>query len=300
MARPGSAEQVVRNGYQSKRRTCFHNGREDMPGDTARSLAQGPPLVEFENVTVVRGTTRMLNSVTLSLCEGENVAILGPNGAGKSSLVKAITREYYPVIAEEPVTFRFHGEDIWDVFDLRSFIGIVSNDLQYTFTRTITGHEIILSGFFSSIGLFNRETTPDMEGKAKAIERLLGIERLADRPMNSLSSGEARRFLIGRALVPGPATLLLDEPTSSLDLSALHTFRQAVRTIAQSGTSIVLVTHNLHDIIPEITRVVMMKDGRIFGDGEKMAMLTDKKIGRLFSVPVHVREENGWYYATGY
>ncbi|MFY9749437.1 MAG: ATP-binding cassette domain-containing protein [Methanoregula sp.] len=271
-----------------------------MPGDIARGLAEGPPLVEFENVTVIRGTTRVLDSVTLSLCEGENVAILGPNGAGKSSLVKAITREYYPVIAEEPVTFRFHGEDNWDVFDLRSFIGIVSNDLQYTFTCTITGHEVILSGFFSSIGLFNRVIIPDMEGKAKAIERLLRIERLADRPMNSLSSGEARRFLIGRALAPGPATLLLDEPTSSLDLSALHTFRQAMRAIAQSGTGIILVTHNLHDIIPEITRVVTMKDGRIFGDGEKTAMLTDEKIGRLFSVPVHVREEDGWYYATGY
>ncbi len=97
-----------------------------------------------------------------------------------------------------------------------------------------------------------------------------------------------------------PATLILDEPTTSLDLSALHTFRETLRTIAQSGTSIILVTHQLHDIIPEISRVVMMDGGRICGDGEKTAMLTDKKISRLFSVPVQVREENGWYYATGY
>ncbi len=118
--------------------------------------------------------------------------------------------------------------------------------------------------------------------------------------MTALSSGEARRFLIGRALVSGPATLLLDEPTSSLDLSALHTFRRTLRAIAQAGTGIVLVTHNLHDIVPEITRVVLMREGRIFCDGEKNAMLTNEKIGQLFSVPVCVRKENGWYYATGY
>jgi len=258
------------------------------------------PLIEFKNVTVIRDGCRALDKVTLSLHEGENVAILGPNGAGKSSLVKTITREYYPVLSEGPVTFRFRGEEVWDVFSLRSFIGIVSNDLQYTFNRSITGHEVILSGFFSSVGLFNQEITEELAEKAARVERLLGIEHLACRSMTSFSSGEARRFLIGRALVSDPATLLLDEPTSSLDFSALHTFRKTLRTIAQAGTGIVLVTHNLHDIIPEISRVVMMKDGKIFGDGEKTCMLTDSMMSNLFSVPLHVHEEYGWYYATGY
>ena len=266
----------------------------------SRHHRQAQPLIEFKNVTVVKGESRVLDRITLTLHEGENVAILGPNGAGKSSLVKMITREYYPLITSEPVTFRFCGKDIWDIFALRSTIGIVSNDLQCTFTRTITGHEVILSGFFSSIGLFNREVTTAMERKAEEIEELLGIGDLCGRPMTSLSTGEARRFLIGRALVFDPTTLLLDEPASSLDLSALHTFRQTLRAIAQSGTGIILVTHNLHDIIPEISRVIMIKEGRIFGDGEKSAMLTDERVKELFSVPVHVREEGGWYYATGY
>jgi iron complex transport system ATP-binding protein len=259
-----------------------------------------PPLFEFENVSVIRGDKRVLDRITLSIGEKENVAILGPNGAGKSSLIKTITREYYPVLSEGPVTFDFREKDTWDVFDLRSFFGIVSNDLQYTFTRTITGREVILSGFFSSIGLFNRAVTPAMEEKTQEIQRFLRIDRLSDRPMNEMSSGEARRFLIGRALVFDPATLILDEPTNSLDLSALHTFRETLRAIAQSGTSIILVTHQLHDIIPEISRVVMMDGGRISGDGKKTAMLTDEKISQLFSVPVHVQEENSWYYATGY
>ena len=259
-----------------------------------------PLLVEFANVTVIKGENRVLDNVSLAITEGENIAILGPNGAGKSSLVKAITREYYPVASDQPVTFKVHGGETWDVFSLKSTIGIVSNDLQYTFTRTITGREVILSGFFSSIGLFNHVVTPEMEKKTEEIMRFLSIERLADRALNAMSSGEARRFLIGRALVFSPATLILDEPTNSLDLEALHTFRKILQKIAQSGTSIILVTHNLHDIIPEITRVVMVKNGRICGDGTKEEMLTDAAIGRLFSVPVHVVRENGWYYATGY
>lgn len=270
---------------------------------TARAAHAGKnlcSLLEFANVSVIRGDKRVLDAVTLEISDGENVAILGPNGAGKSSLIKAITREYYPVMTDGPVTFKVRGKEAWDVFDLRSSIGIVSNDLQYTFTREITGREVVISGFFSSVGLFNRVVTREMEEKTGEILRFLEIDRLSDRPMNTLSSGEARRFLIGRALVFDPATLILDEPTNSLDLHSLHTFREIIRKIAQSGTGIILVTHNLHDIIPEISRVVMMSGGRVCGDGKKDAMLTDEKIGRLFSVPVHVQSKNGWYYATGY
>jgi iron complex transport system ATP-binding protein len=193
-----------------------------------------------------------------------------------------------------------HGKDVWDVSELRSAIGVVSNDLQYTFTRSITGKEVILSGFFSSVGLFNQEVTPSMDRKADEILALLEIAHLKDRPMTAMSSGESRRLLIGRALVNDPKTLILDEPTNSLDLHALHTFRETIRKIARSGTGIILVTHNLHDIIPEISRVVLMKDGRFCGDGSKEEMLTDTKIGDLFHVLLHVREEGGYYYATGY
>lgn len=262
--------------------------------------ATGQPLLEFKNVTVFHGETKVLKSLSITIREGENIAILGPNGAGKSSFVRTILREFYPVADTGGIIFRIHGTDTWDVFDLRSTIGIVSNDLQYTFTRPVTGREVILSGFFSSVGLFNRSVTPAMDRKADKILSFLEIEHLKDRPMNAMSSGESRRFLIGRALVHNPKTLILDEPTNSLDLHALHTFREIIRKIARSGTGIILVTHNLHDIIPEISRVVLMKDGRFCDDGPKAGMLTDTKIGDLFRVPLHIREEGGYYYVTGY
>lgn len=257
-------------------------------------------LLEFANVTVFCGTKKVLDSLSITVHEGENIAILGPNGAGKSSFIRTILRELYPVAYNNQVIFRIHGQDVWDVFELRSTIGVVSNDLQYTFTRPLTGREVILSGFFSSIGLFNRTVTPEMEMKADEILAFLEIEHLQDRLMTAMSSGESRRLLIGRALVHNPKTLILDEPANSLDLHALHTFRNTLRKIARSGTGIILVTHNIHDIIPEITRVVLMKDGRFCGDGPKQEMLSDAKIGGLFCVPLHVREDGGYYYATGF
>jgi iron complex transport system ATP-binding protein len=259
-----------------------------------------PPLLEFARVTVWQGAKKALNDVSVTIGEGENVAILGPNGAGKSTFVKAILRELYPDSDANGLVFGIRGTDVWDVFELRSTIGIVSNDLQSTFTREITGREVILSGFFSSIGLFNQVVTPKMEKKTDEILTFLEIDHLRDRSMMEMSSGECRRLLIGRALVHNPATLILDEPTNSLDLHALHTFRQIVRKIACSGTGIILITHQVHDIIPEISRVILMDKGRFVRDGKKESVLTKKEIGRLFGIEVNVREEGGYYYLTGY
>ncbi|HOS83224.1 MAG TPA: ATP-binding cassette domain-containing protein [Methanolinea sp.] len=249
----------------------------------------------------MRGNAPVLFRVSLAIREGEHVAILGPNGSGKSTLVKTITRELYPVLdGAGDVTFRFQGREVWDVFALRSSLGVVSPDLQLQYTRGVCGRDVVISGFFSSIGLFHHHVTPDMEERAENIMRFLGIDRLAGRPMDTLSTGEARRFLIARALVHGPRTLILDEPTNSLDLAALHAFRSVIRDIARSGVGIIMVTHSLHDIIPEISRVILMKEGRIRMDGRKEDVLTDRHLQDLFGVPVTVRQENGYYYASGY
>ena len=261
----------------------------------------GPaPLIEFDRVTVWQGGKKALDSLSVSIAEGENVAILGPNGAGKSTFVKAVTRELYPDPGTAGLVFRVRGRDVWDVFDLRSTIGVVSNDLQYTYTRGITGRDVVLSGFFSSIGLFNHRVTPAMEERAEELLAFLEIAHLRDRPMTEISSGEARRLLIARALVHNPSTLILDEPTNSLDLHALHTFRGTVRRVAQEGTGIILITHQVHDIIPEIGRVILMERGRFTRDGEKSKVLTGDALSGLFGVPVSVNQDGGYYYLTGY
>jgi iron complex transport system ATP-binding protein len=257
------------------------------------------PLVKFKNITVVRKNQAVLDSVFLTIHEGEHIAILGPNGAGKSALIKTITREYYP-LSLDGMYSAIWGRERWNVHELRSALGIVSNDLQFVFSRNFSGMEVIVSGFFDSVGLFLQEATPEMVGKTEEIMEFLEISHLQNRKMTEMSSGEARRFLIARALIHEPKALVLDEPANSLDLHALHKFREIVRKIAFSGTGIILVTHNLQDIIPEISRVILMKGGRIVNDGPKETILTAEIIGDLFDVPVKIKTDAGFYYATGY
>lgn len=252
----------------------------------------------MKNVTVVRNGKKILDSVFLSIKQGEHIAIIGPNGSGKSSLIKTLTKEYYPLAGAEGLVLKIMGKETWHVFDLRKLLGIVSGDLQQTYCRQIRVFDVILSGFFSSIGIYyNHKVTPEMEAKAEEILEFLEISHLSDRLMCELSTGEARRVLIGRALVHDPHALILDEPANSLDLKAMHSFRESVRKIAGSGKNVILVTHNLQDVIPEITRVVLIKEGKVFMDGKKEEVLTDANLSELFSLPVQVIEKNGYYQA---
>lgn len=257
-----------------------------------------PSLLELKNVTVVRGGRKILDSVSLSIEQGEHVAIIGPNGSGKSSLIKTFTKEYHPLAAVDGLVLNIMGKGTWNVFELRKLLGIVSGDLQQTYFRQISVLDVVLSGFFSSIGIYyNHKVTPEMETRAREVLEFLEISHLTDRLMSELSSGEARRVLIGRALVHDPEALILDEPANSLDLKALHSFREIVRKIAGSGKSIILVTHTLEDIIPEINRVILIKNGKIFMDGKKQEILTDANLSELFSLPVEVVKKNGYYQA---
>jgi len=180
---------------------------------------------------------------------------------------------------------------------LRPLLGIVTNDLLARCTRDFSGHEIVVSGFFSSVGIWpHHRVTPEMEEKARRAMESLEILHLADRRMSELSSGEARRVLIARALVHGPKSLVFDEPTTSLDLHATYELRKILRRIAAAGTGIIMVTHDLHDIIPEIERVILLKDGRVFADGAKQELLTSETLSRLFGTRFEVVRKNGYYH----
>jgi len=264
--------------------------------ETSRACAAAA-LLDLQNVCVQRGDRLALDHLTLSIRTGEHVAILGPNGSGKSTLIKTITRECYPLVRPE-TSFRILGKDAWNIFELRSQIGVVSNDLMTACTRDITGRELVLSGFFGSIGIWpNHSVEPEMEAMAERVMASLDASHLAGRWLDELSSGEARRLLIARALIHRPQTLLLDEPTTSLDLAALHELREHLRGLARSGIGLLLVTHHLDDIIPEIDRVVLIRNGRVHADGPKSEVLTSKPLSELFGVGVDVFERNGFYHA---
>jgi len=261
-----------------------------------KTLNNTAALLAFRHVSVMLGARTVLQDITLSIGAGEHVAILGPNGCGKSTLIKTITRECYP-LGQPDSSLTILGRDTWNVFELRPLLGIVSNELMRRCTREITGHELVLSGFFSSVGVQPyHHVTPAMREKTEQILQLLEVPHLAQREITELSSGEAHRLLIGRALVHDPLALLLDEPSNSLDFRAAIELRDILRKLAQAGTGILMVTHHLPDILPEIDRVILLRQGRVFADGSKSELLTTGRLTQLFGLPVEVTRRDGYFH----
>lgn len=252
-----------------------------------------PLLLDFQHLTVPRGDRYVLRDFSLQIRRGEHVALLGPNGSGKSTLIKAITREIYPV-DHRGLRFALLGRSDWDVNDLRGHFGIVALDQLHNLShevvlRQVTARELVLSGYFNSLGLWpHHRVKPAQERHAREILRFLEISHLAHRPVSAMSSGEQRRAMIGRALVHNPEALVLDEPTNSLDPGAVREFRALLRKLARAGRTLLLVTHHIADVIPEIKRVILMQDGRIVGDGPKAQMLTSTRLSRLFGTKLRV------------
>jgi iron complex transport system ATP-binding protein len=254
------------------------------------------PLIDFQNIRVMRGDKYALHDLTLRISQREHVAILGPNGCGKSTLIKTITRECYPVYAPDS-KITIMGEKRWNVFELRLSLGIVSNDLMAICRADTTGLDIVLSGFFSSARIFsNHHVEPHHLKRAEAALADVGALHLADRPAAQMSSGESQRIMIARALVHEPHALLFDEPSNSLDLRMQHNLHETMEKLARSGVGIVLVTHHAADIIPEIERVVLMSEGRIVADGRKDEMLREDRMSALFGFPVRINRRDGYYH----
>lgn len=253
--------------------------------------------LELRNVSVVRNGVRILDSVDLDILEGENVAIIGANGSGKTTLLKLLRGDISPYYDEtEPATIRIFGESRWNIFDLRSRIGVVSMDLQNMFDEDMTVSEVICTGFFSTLRIIrDNEITEAMRAQVYSTALVMGIEDILDREIGSLSLGEMRRTLIARALITDPELLVLDEPMTGLDIVMKSKFRRMFDALEEQGVSIVMITHDLADIPSSTGTIVGMKDGRVFVKGSKEEVLNDTVISELYGETIKVFEDNGTY-----
>ena len=258
-----------------------------------------PALIDILNATIWRGTTRVFDGLDLVIRQHERVAILGPNGCGKTTLLKTINRELYPVVRDDSHV-RILGRDHWNVWELRRHIGVVSHDLQQRYTPRTTALEVVVSGFHSSIGVHGslaRHVSEEQVAGAREILAVLGIAGLSGTELRCMSTGQQRRCLLGRALVHDPHTLILDEPTAGLDFAASFDYLERLRDLASQGRNIVLVTHHLGDIPPEVERVIVLAEGRIAADGPKAEVLDGALLSEVYDTNIRITERDGYFLA---
>jgi iron complex transport system ATP-binding protein len=258
--------------------------------------------LEMRAVNVARGDRIVLHDVNLSIRAGEHVAILGPNGCGKSTLILAMTCQLYPIVQSEMLV-RIFGRERWDLTELRRHFGVVSagplgTELPGERTAATSGIDAVIAGFFSASTLWpNLHVTAEMRACAREALERMEATHLAEQLVGTMSAGEKRRVMIARALVHRPQQLLLDEPSNALDLAAQRELRETLRRLAREGTGLVMVTHHLGDILPEIDRIILMRDGRIVADGSRDELLTESRLSELFRAPVRIGRDAEWLHS---
>lgn len=271
----------------------------DSRRDRAGEMDPDTPLFQIREASVARGGKTILHVSDFSLAEGEHVALLGPNGAGKSTFIQLLTREVFPLWREEaPV--RFRGQERPQLADIKRTLGIVSSTMHDQVRVHLPVIDIVTGGLFGTLGVPLRGDVSDRD-RALAMDALdrLGIAELAPRDVMTLSTGQVRRVLVARELVRDPQVLIFDEPCTGLDPEGMYHVRKTMGTLAAEGRSVVLVTHYPEDIIPEIDRVLLIKDAEVFADGTKADLLTSEVMSDLFGVPLVVGESSGWYSLRG-
>lgn len=271
------------------------------------AMADDLPLLEIDQVTVAREGNTILDRISIQFPRGRHSAVLGPNGAGKTSLLKLLLKQFYPSVGDRghQGTVKILGRSDWELFDLKRYMGIVSSTLDFSFSIGRTGRmtvlEAVASGFTGTeLAEYGPPITPDLRARVESILEKVGMESLVQRRVETLSTGERRRTLIARALVHDPAILVLDEPTTGLDIVARHRFLQMLRSlVTQRELTLLLVTHHVEEIIPEIEHVVLLGDGRISFDGPKEKALTDECLSTLYGSAIQLtRQADGTFTAT--
>ncbi len=287
-----------------------------------------PPLLQLENISFRfghdRSTKPALNQVSIQIPLGMHTAILGPNGSGKSTLLKLLLRLLYPdpwhetldtsgsellenkdhsglAQSERAPKIAIMGRSDWNVWELRKQLGYVSGEIDQHFTQgrsgRLTASDAVLTGFSAGeLAIESAQVTNKMRLAAEESLKMCGVGDLADRAIARLSTGERRRVILARAMVHRPIGLVLDEPTAGLDIASRATFLHQIELLARSGTTLILVTHHIEEVIPIINRVLLLKNGGVNFDGNRDEAIQSERLSSLFNVPLSVHRNKQDYF----
>jgi len=221
---------------------------------------KGRLLIKIKNADVFIGGKAVLKNISWTMRRGENWAFAGRNGAGKSTLLKLIAGDLHPALGGE--ISRFGRKNAGSIWDLKKRIGIVTPELQRDYAYDIKGIDAVLSGFFSSIGLYD-EITSSQKNAARFWLDYFELGYLSEKKLSEMSYGEQRRILIARTMVNSPEILILDEPCSGLDSAARAGFLSFIDQAARSGVALIMATHHLDEIPPSVTHMLVIDEGKI-------------------------------------
>ncbi|MEH7223311.1 ABC transporter ATP-binding protein [Bacillus sp. JJ1566] len=249
-------------------------------------------VLDLVNVTLRRDNALILENINWQIEEGEHWVLYGLNGSGKTALLDLINAYHFPTSGDATVLgFKFGKMYLGE--ELRKNLGFVSSSLQEKFYPTDNAFEVVLSGAFASIGLYE---TPTDGMRERAIELLeeLGCIGYANRDYATLSQGEKQRVLIARALMADPSILILDEPTNGLDFIAREQLLDSIEKLAikEESPTIIYVTHHVEEILPVFTKTLLLKSGEVFASGQTNQIITSEILSTFFNLPVHVHWEN--------
>ncbi len=246
---------------------------------------------------VQRQGRSILDIGSLSVDEGESIAIIGANGAGKSTLVNLMCEQIHPLYSEKSLRLLF-GRKNWNIVELQKEMGIVSQSLLYLMGTNYHVEEIVLSGFFSSVGLdFHHRVESWMNTRVEQMLEDFHLLPFRKRPMSTLSAGERAKVLLARALVHDPSVMLLDEGNANLDLPSKRDYIGHLTRCMDQGKSLIIVTHDISHIVQGIERVVVLRNGSIIADGAKEEVLTETVLSEAYGTEVYVSERNGRFTA---
>lgn len=249
-------------------------------------------MIQLSKVTFIREESHILTEIDWNIEKGQHWALLGRNGSGKTTLLEIINGYEFPTQGTVEVLGARYGQV--DLREQRKRLGYISQSLFEKLTPRDPLWEAVATGAYAHLR-FYENILPEV--KERAIERLhqFGLAHLMDHPISTLSQGERKKALLARALMGGPELIVLDEPCSGLDLYQRENYLEVVNSIAKEAT-IIYVTHHMEELVPAITHVALLREGRLTATGPKKDVLTEALIEEAYEVPVRLEweEERPW------